>query len=213
MNKTFLYRTKAADDRDCCAYIESPKFECGHYFSHINPCGACYSGGEFKPYDKIDTFLTEKEYNKIISFNKAIDDLGYGITKGDDRYNKGMKLCAEIQPIFDKLESSEATEYFEENILESEIEFITENYPLSYDEAVEALDNYKLSYRDRAIIDQVYESVSILGFDEMENLFSCYHMPDNYMNYFDYESFGNDIVNDDEFYYELSSGYVVRYNL
>lgn len=211
MSKTFLYRTKAADDRDCCAYIESPKFECGHYFSHINPCGACYSGGEFKPYDKIDTFLTEKEYNKIISFNKVIDDLGHGITKGDDRYNKGMKFCAEIQPIFDKLNSVEGTEFAEE-IFESEAEYIQEEYGLSYEEIEEIYNNYSLDYQDRAIIGYVYQDSSDFGYAEMENYFAGNNLPDILMNYFDYERFGEDLVNESESYLELSSGMIVYLN-
>ena len=45
----FLYRIKDSDDRDCCAYVDAagPKFECNHYFSSIDICGSCYSGGKF----------------------------------------------------------------------------------------------------------------------------------------------------------------------
>ena len=80
----FLYREKAADDRDCCAYIDSknPRFECNHYFGSVNLNGACYTGHEFPAYEDIETVLTKAEYNELVQFNKAINDLGYGITVG-----------------------------------------------------------------------------------------------------------------------------------
>ena len=92
MSYLFLFREKDSDDRDCCAYIDSknPRFECNHYFGRVNLNGACYSGHEFPAYEDIETVLTEAEYNELIQFNKAINDLGYGITKGDERYNKGI---------------------------------------------------------------------------------------------------------------------------
>lgn len=211
MSKTFLYRTKAADDRDCCAYIEPSHFECGHYFSGLRIGGACYSDGGFANYEDIDTFLSEEDYNKLIQFENDITELGYGITKGDDRYNKGMKLCAEIQPIFDKLNSVEGTEFAEE-IFESEAEYIQEEYGLSYDEVMEVYHNYAGDYQDRAIIGYVYQDSSDLGYAEMENYFAEYKMPDNLMNYFDYERFGEDLVNESEFYLELLSGTVVYLN-
>ena len=39
--------------------------------------GACYSGHEFPAYEDIETVLTKAEYNELIQFDKAINDLGY----------------------------------------------------------------------------------------------------------------------------------------
>lgn len=113
MSYLFLFREKDSDDRDCCAYIDSknPRFECNHYFGSVNLNGACYSGHKFPAYEDIETVLTKAEYNELVQFNKAINDLGYGITKGDERYNKGIALAKSVQHIYDKLKSEEAKEF------------------------------------------------------------------------------------------------------
>lgn len=79
MSYLFLFREKDSDDRDCCAYIDSknPRFECNHYFGSVNLNGACYTGHEFPAYEDIETVLTKAEYNELVQFNKAINDLGY----------------------------------------------------------------------------------------------------------------------------------------
>lgn len=46
----------------------------------------------------------------------------------------------------------------------------------------------------------------------MENYFAGSNLPDILMNYFDYERFGEDLVNESEGYLELSSGMVVYLN-
>lgn len=109
----FLYRIKDSDDRDCCAYVDAagPKFECNHYFSSIRLCGSCYSGGKFP------------EYEEIILFNIFIKALDYGITKGDSRYNAGIKLIDSIKHIYDKLKSDEAIAFFEK-IQKSEMKYL-----------------------------------------------------------------------------------------
>lgn len=102
----FLYRLKNTEDRDVCAYIDEipSTFDCEHYFSGVRIQGACYCGGEFASYEDIDTILTKREYKKLIKFNEDIKKLGYGISKGDERYNKGIQLIKDIQPIYDKLQ-------------------------------------------------------------------------------------------------------------
>lgn len=72
-NKVFLYRTKEADDRDCCAYIDIADLEkmricCDRKF---NIYGACYSaslGGRYAnlSYSEIETYLTEEQYNSCL---------------------------------------------------------------------------------------------------------------------------------------------------
>lgn len=106
----FLYRLKNSEDRDACAYIDEipSSFECEHYFSGVRLQGACYSGGEFAPYEDIDTILTKQEYQKLLKFNHDIKQLGYGIKEGDLRYIQGIDLIKDIQVIYDKLESTEA---------------------------------------------------------------------------------------------------------
>lgn len=208
----FLYREKAADDRDCCAYIEAknPRFECGHYFGGVNLHGACYCGHDFFDYDEIETVLTKTEYEELIAYNKAINDLGYGIKKGDERYNKGIELSKSVQHIFDKLKSSEAKE-FQQTIIESEIEYLKYEYSLSDEDIEKIFDEYYLDYRDRGIVGCVFNDSSDLGYEEAWQLGYIKNGDDIAERYFDYEKFGEDLL-EDEKYLELNDGRVVSLN-
>ena len=208
----FLYREKAADDRDCCAYIEAknPRFECDHYFGGIGLHGACYSGHKFPDYKDIETILTETEYEELIAYNKAINELGYGIKKGDERYNKGIELSKSVQHIFDKLESSEAKE-FQQSIIESEIEYLKDEYSLSDEDIKKIFDEYYLDYRDRGIVGCVFNDSSDLGYEEAWQLGYIKNGDTIAERYFDYEKFGEDLL-EDENYLELDDGRVVSLN-
>ena len=208
----FLYREKAADDRDCCAYIEAknPRFECGHYFGGIGLHGACYSGHKFPDYKDIETILTETEYEELIAYNKAINELGYGIKKGDERYNKGIELSKSVQRIFDKLESSEAKE-FQQSIIESEIGYLKDEYSLSDEDIEKIFDEYYLDYRDRGIVGCVFNDSSDLGYEEAWQLGYIKNGDTIAERYFDYEKFGEDLL-EDENYLELDDGRVVSLN-
>lgn len=208
----FLYRMKDSDDRDCCAYIDAagPKFVCDHYFSSVNICGSCYAGGKFPEYEKIETILTKYEYAEILAFNTLINALGYGITKGDFRYRKGMKLIDSIKHIYDKLKSDKAILFFKK-IQESEMEYLKEEYALSDSDLEDIFNKYTEDYRDRSVVSYVYDSNDSLGYNEAYEL--------GYMNsnsvtsqYFDYKKFGKDLVEDDDRYLELYDGRVARLN-
>lgn len=201
--RVFLYRIKESDDRDCCCYIEPPQFVCDHYFSSVQPQGACYSGGEFQPYGRIETVLTEDEYTKFLLLVDKLDTLGFGITKGDERYQKGMLLCADLQFVFDKLNSSEGDSFFEQ-IIESEKEYLEDTEDLTRDEIDEIFGAYPLEYQDRSICGSIYEDCDELGEEEAFSL-GLFHDNDFMERYFDYEKFGEDIA-DDECHCRLSSG-------
>lgn len=201
--RVFLYRIKDSDDRDCCCYIEPPRFECDHYFSSVQPQGACYSGGDFESYDKIETVLTESEYELFLMLSGQLQCLGFGITKGDERYQKGMSLCTDLQFVFDKLNSPEGNSFFEQ-IIESEKEYLEDTEDLTRDEIDEIFDAYPLEYQDRSIFGAVYEDCEELGEDEAFQL-GLFHDNDFAERYFDYEKFGEDIA-DDELHCRLSSG-------
>lgn len=208
----FLYREKDSDDRDCCAYIEAenPRWKCDHYFGSIILRGACYSGREFPAYEDIETILTENEYSELIQFNRAIKDLGFGIKKGDERYNKGIELSKGIEHIFDKLNSNEAKE-FQEHIIESEIEYLKNEYSLSDKDIEKIFDEYYLDYRDRGIIGYVFNDSSDLGYEEAWSLGYIKNGDNIAERYFDYEKFGEDLL-EDENYLELDDGRVVSLN-
>ena len=205
--KLFLFRNKEnIQDRDACKYVEGQElpeslFHCGHYFGCVILCGPNFSGGEFPPYDEVDTFLSEDDYNKLIDFNKSINELGYGIEKGDERYQKGIELCRGIEPIFDKLRSDEAAT-FKHKIMESEHEMMKEEYYLSDDDVDTILSNYNEGYEDKGIVDYVYENHTELGERWADEIYNIDEMTSRY---FDYEQYGEDIAEGEEFV-ELSDG-------
>ena len=206
----FLYRRRI-EDRDACAYINdmepAQRFECGHYFGRINITGACYLCGLSLPYSEIETILTEEEYNKLIECDNAIQALGYGIEKGDERYNKGLQICAELQPIIERLKSDEAQQFFA-SIVESEKKYVQDTYNVSEEDVNDIFNNYTEDYQDRGIIGTIYEDTEEIGREYAEN---CYDIPDNLENYFDFDKFGADIMSDGNFL-ELSDGRIVEYN-
>lgn len=207
----FLYKDNT-EDRDCCAYIEAraERFECGHYFSGVGLHGACYSGGDFANYEDIKTVLTENEYKQLIQFNKDIKELGYGITKGDERYHKGIELCKAIQPIYDKLLSVENEEFFNE-IIEEEKEYLMDKYGFDEDDIEQIFDNYYLDYRDRGIVGSVFNDAYDLGYETAWSL-GYVNNDDLIVNrYFDFEKFGEDLL-DEEAYIQLSDGRCVFLN-
>lgn len=212
MKYLFLYREKGTDDRDCCAYIEerNPRFECNHYFGTVVLHGACYCKHEFPDYSKIETVLTEKEYNELVKYSKAMDELGYGIKKEDERYIKGIELSKKIQHIYDKLKSKEAIE-FQQTIIESEIEYMKEMYSFSYEDIEYIFDNYNLDYRDRGIIGCVFNDTDELGYEQAWNM--GYIKKGDFVSerYFNYQQFGEDLL-EDEMYLELDDGRVVYLN-
>lgn len=205
----FLYKDDS-ECRDCCAYIEATpsKFECGHYFSSVKINGACYTSSDFAEYKNIRTVLTESEYNQLLQFAENIKNLGYGITEGDERYTKGIELCEAVQPIYDKLLSNENKIFFEE-IQEEETEFLMDEYGFDLDDIKTIFDNYSLEYRDRAIVRCIYKDIYDLGEEEAYSLgFIKSGGKDIVSKYFDFEKFGKDLTDNEE-YCELSDGRVV----
>lgn len=202
----FLYKENS-EDRDCCAYIEAEamRFECGHYFGSVILHGACYSKHDFAPYEDIKTVLTEGEYQALIDFNNAIKELGYGIKMGDARYNRGVEICKEIKPIFDKLQSEENKALFEE-IIEEEKEYLYDEYSLDEDDIEYIFDNYGLDYRDRAVVGCVYKDSENLGYEEAFSLGYMNNKDTIQNRYFDYAQFGEDLVRENENYLELADG-------
>lgn len=208
MDNVFLYKENG-DDRDCVKYIKSSpfRFECDHYFGGINLSGACFSGAGWASYEDIQTILTQDEYQRLIDFDKEISNLGYGIKKHDERYQRGIKLCAEIQPIYDRLLSDKNQELFN-NIQQEEREYLINKYNLTDTDIDYIFDNYGLEYRDRAIISFIFDDVETAAEEEAYQL--GYVTKEN-ERYFDYEKFGQDLLENDN-YLELYDGRIVCLN-
>lgn len=147
----------------------------------------------------------------MILFDQAIKNLGYGIKQGDDRYFEGVKLCENIQAVYDKLNGEEAKEFYE-GIIADEKQIVMNEYDMTEEQIEAAFNNYSLShdYQDRSIIGSIFDDVSDLGYEEAFSL--GYIKKDDYISekYFDYEKFGNDLLEQEE-YYELDDGRCIYY--
>lgn len=206
----FLFKD-GLDDRDCVAYINKKplRFECNHYFGGIHLEGPCWSGRSWNKinYDNIQTILTRNEFEQLIEFDNNIHNLGYSIKEGDERYLEGVKLCENIQPIFDKLNSEENEELFN-RIIEEEKEYLMDEYSLDEDDVEFIFDNYYLDYRDRGVIACVWDNIEECAQEEAEGL--GYVTAAN-ERYFNYEKFGEDLL-EEERYLELPDGRIVILN-
>lgn len=158
---------------------------------------------------KLKRSLQKDEYEEILTFNIFIKALGYGITKGDSRYRAGIKLIDSIKHIYDKLKSDEAFAFFED-IQKSEMEYLKEEYNLSNRNIEEIFNEYAEDFRDRSIVSYIYDNSEEAGREEAWQL--GYVKDDDSISskYFDYKKFGEDLVEDDEYFMELCDGRVVR---
>lgn len=207
-DKVFLYRIKDGDDRDCCAYIEpSPlRFECGHYFGRPILHGSCYCNSDYAVYADIETCLTKDEYDKLIQFDKEISGLQYGITEGDERYQHGVALCAEVQDIYDKLNGDVNRKFFEK-IQEEEKQYLKDKYYFSDADIEQIWSEYGLDYRDRSIVCSVWSDIYDAAHNEA---YACgYIDTDEQERYFNFDVFGSDLLENDD-YIEVPSGRIVR---
>ena len=210
MKYIFLYKKLNTDDRDCVAYIQNNTnwFECDNYFRKIDINGPCYSNSlEDIEYNDIKTILSEKEFNQIKLFNKRINKLGYNIIKGDYKYKLGIKYINDITPIFDKL-NSEANEILFNKVINEEREYLKLEYNISDDDIDFIFNNYYLDYRDRGIISYIYHNEEDLAKEYLDNIMD---IPEFLINYIDYESFGIDLL-ENENYLKLNDNRVVYLN-
>lgn len=212
--KYFMAKIKNDDDRDCVKYIEFCGFECGHYFSLFHIGGACFCGFENEFYDMIvnnfdelETILTQDDFIKLFKANEELRNLGCGITRGDDRYNKGMEIINGIQYIEDKLKSNENKELFEKVINDEKI-YCMKEWNLTSSEIDYVFKEYKGCneiYQDRGIIGCVFKDRDEMAEEEKFN-FGYEKQP-----YFDNEAFAEDLLEND-YYLELESGKIVSLN-
>ena len=94
----------------------------------------------------------------------------------------------------------------------------TDEWQVAYDELIARIaeynscfDEYYLDYRDRGIVGCVFDNTSDLGYEEAWQLGYIKNGDTIAERYFDYEKFGEDLL-EDENYFELSDGRVVTLN-
>lgn len=178
----FLFKEVNSNNGNAVRYLTEGDFECGHYFS----CGSIGNAN----------FSGETEEGKI-------------------KYEKGIAIIQELKDkIYSKLESEENQKLFEK-VIEEEKLICMEEYNLSYEEITEVFEHYYnaynsiygVIYQDRGIINCVYDSAYEIGEDWVDN---CYNIDDIIKNYIDFEKFGKDIIEDND-YYELEDERVISF--
>lgn len=193
MGYTFLCKVIDSYDRDCVAYVDVKDIQNRQICcdGHINIHGACYSssfGGRFYDYEyeEVKTILTKEEYDSLKNPSESTD------------WNS----------ILSKLKSEENQDLFYE-VVEEEHEYLADEFDLSNEDLELIFDTYRLDYMDRAVVGYVFADVEDFGYEEAWNL--GYIKRDDYITerYFDYKQFGEDIVNESEYYVELTDGRIV----
>lgn len=185
MKKIFVGRIKDVTDRDACFYIEDDHRDiCDHLIFQ----GACYSGY----YEEIKEAIENDYVDSFLTRDELLDFLD----------NKGK-----FNYYIEKLTSEKGLAY-RKNIMTEEHEMMKNDYNLTDEDIEYILDNYNLDYEDRAIIGAVYDDTYEAGYEYVE---SCYTIPDYLQGYVDYEKFGKDLC-ENENYLELNDGRVVSLN-
>jgi len=186
MKYVFLYKINDTDDRDCVKYVNINKFK--ERKGDVGTEGACFSGfkiGDGVDYDEITTILTEDEFYQL----------------SEDT------IITDIKPILDKLISKENQELFEK-VYQEEREWLKNKYYLTDEDLDTIFEEYYLDYKDRGIIGMAFNSIEEMA---MEEAYSMGYSNEYDDRYFDYEIFGNDLMQRDE-YIELTYGRVVVLN-
>lgn len=118
-----------------------------------------------------------------------------------------------IKPIINKLKSDEAQEFFD-RISSEEMEILKEEYELNDIDIKCILDEYPLDYKDRSIVCDVYNDMEDLGREEFWEWGYINRNNESLMDrYFDYETFGEDVVSEDECFIEITHNRAVKISL
>ena len=212
MKEKIFFGKQKNDDRDCCIYIERPRFDCGHYYSIPRPTGPCYSSGwsedgEYN-YDYIDTVLTEEEYDKFRTLINELDLVGDGLDKDAEKKKLADAKVAEINKFIDDYLLSDKAEEFRKKIQEEEDEYMKEEYDFDDEDIEEIHEEYGGDYFDRAIIDRVYDDYYDIAEEYLEN----YCNVESWMTrYIDYDAMGEDLANDGDCIELSSNGRIVKF--
>ena len=208
--KLFLGRLNNDDERNCI-YTEHVVFECHHYWSGIRNYDAewsCCHDIKNIAYDDITTGFTAEQWARAQEIDRTLDNLGYGITVGDDRYKVGEALANEWNNMIDSIQGCDV----EVEIMQDERDRIADRYNLDDDDIDDIFNN--TDYYDLGAISAIYDNVEDFGEEEAFELgvFSGHkgQFKDILESCFDYEKFGRMCL-DGDCVVELSDGRVVTF--
>lgn len=219
----FLYKDNGNTNKErgigAVTYIDKMGFHCGHYFGGGNLQGAGFSV-ELKldkiDFDNITTILTKKEFEVFVEKMKELHDLGYGLdsSQKQDIRDKGYEILDFLEcTIYSKLASRENQELFE-RVIKEEKEKTMEKFYLDKDTVDLLYDyykelNYDNQYQDNEIITRVFRNYEEVGEEWVDS--GCIELGESVKDYFDFEAYGKDIVNNNESFYELENGEIVEF--
>jgi len=204
--KTFIYKNTTNDEVVYIDITSSFKFECGHYYSGLHLCGSRFYGKSDTPsYEDMRTVMSQEDMNTLFALDKEIEELGYGLDKDPEKLAKGQAICDKAKKlIFDTLKTEENDLLFK-SIIEEEKEAMMNEKGLSQEDVDYIFDNYNDDYQDREIVNGIYDSTYDLGYEEAWELGYVNRNDSTIERYFDFEKFGEDLLEDDN-YLELPSG-------
>jgi hypothetical protein len=209
----FFFRNDAEEGgRDWIKYLSVDERDLGAGHG-LSICGACFIGENLKEIDTktVTTFLKKKELKALFNYDAEIDKLGYSfsIRENPEKMAKATELYNEIAPIIEKLKSEENQKFFEKKILPEEMDYLKDEFNLSDKDLETIFDDYYQEYRDRAVVGYVFKDTEDLGREEAFSLGIFNKDNERLEQYFNYEDFGSDLLNDDE-YVELDDGRIAR---
>ena len=210
----FLGRTK---DEGICYYTqdEPAKFECGHYFASPYLTNTSCLIHDFPEYENLETILSKDEYDRFLKLKDDINSLGFGISIGDERYEKGLKLRQSLlTDVYTKLTSTKAAEFFG-NIIKDEKRKLAELYDLTDSQANQIFDESPLDYKDAGIVIKVCYDSKEIAEDFIDNYYPQIDDMSGFKLswYIDYERLGDDLVQDSDECLMLDDGRIVQYYL
>lgn len=202
--KHFLYKNT---DTNEVVYVDDRSFqwECGHYFSGLHFCGSRFYGkSELPDFDNIQTVMSKEDFEKLLSYDKAISNLGYGLDKNEEKRQQGQEICDKALKLIEDVLNTEENQQLFDSIIEEEKQAVEDEYNLTREDVDYIFDNYGNDYKDREIVNCIYDDTYDLGYNEA---WECGYVKrgDVSEKYFDFEQFGQDLLDDDG-YLELPSG-------
>jgi hypothetical protein len=135
-------------------------------------------------YEEITTILTKDEFEQLKKFCKEIDKIGC-VSIRSESYKRAVKLCEEIHPVYDKLNSEENEKLFAQ-IAAEEATWLMKEYNLSKSDLEKIFEEYPEIYRDREVVSNVYDSVEECAKDRVH----YFEYPEDDFEDFDYKSIG-----------------------
>jgi hypothetical protein len=183
MNKYVFVGRVEDGGRDGCFYVEKELHK--NIADNVIIHGARWCG-YFEEYkkaiedDQVKSYLTKEELLELIN---------------------GINYDQHIE----KLQSEEAKE-FQNTIIEEEKEWVMDEYDLSREDVDCIFDEYYLDYQDRGIVGTIYNNKEELGEEEISNGGYFSNFPSDLAQFFDFEAYGDHLVNYGDCYLELPSG-------